>query len=81
MTRRDYIAVATLIRNQMVVADRARDEEFANGIRFGMLELAHGFVRHAQTDSDRFDAGRFFEAAGIEDPFTTAYTLSGKEVR
>ena len=79
MTRRDYVAVATLIKNQLVMADRARDEKFANGIRFGMLELAHGFAKHARTDNDRFDSGRFFEAAGISDPLE-AYTLEGRRM-
>lgn len=80
MTRRDYIAVATLIRNQLVLADRARDELFANGIRFAMLEFAHGFAKYATTENERFDMGRFFEAAGIEDPLAS-YTLSGQEVK
>ena len=79
MTRRDYIAVATLVRNQLVMADRARDELFANGIRFGMLEFAHGFAKHATTDNERFDMRRFFEACGIDDPLE-AYSLNGRRI-
>lgn len=81
MTRRDYIAIANLLSNQLVMADRARDEAFANGIRFTVTEMAHGFAAHAKTDNDKFDIDRFFDAIGISPEPLVGYTLGGKEVR
>ena len=81
MTRRDYIRIANLLSNQLVMADRARDEAFANGIRFTVSEIAHGFSKYAMADNDRFDRERFFDAVGISSDPLVGYTLDGREVR
>jgi len=81
MTRRDYIAVANLLYNQLVVADRARDEAFTNGIRFAVTEFAHGFAKYAESENDKFDYDRFFDAVGISRTSFVSYTLDGKEVK
>ena len=59
MTRKDYVAIAALIKHQRESAER---DDIQLGVEYIADSLAHFF----KTDNPRFDRERFLKACGVQ---------------
>lgn len=70
MTRKDYMAIARVLREVQLRGDDLRDGEYVDeynlgrsfGVRAGAQAVADGMIEYLQADNPRFDAERFREA-------------------